>query len=114
MHVFDLTTGRQRGRSFAAFSGPSFPVEFRPGNRLVVADGDRLISWRFSLQTSPLVSLLPMRYSGRDPDGLVFPWSTPDGSQIITVNPEDRVARRWRASDGADLGRFLDDRAAPQ
>jgi WD40 repeat protein len=114
MRVFDLTTRRQVGRTLAVFSGPSYPVEFLPGERLVTVDTGRLVIWQFTGQTPPLATLLPMSHHGSNADGTVFPWFTPDGTQLITIDGDAHIAHRWRTSDGADLGRFLDDRAAPQ
>jgi WD40 repeat protein len=109
MRVFDLRTRRQVGQSLAVFPGPSFPVAFRDGGRLLTADGGRGLVWRFASRATPLVTPLP-----EQGPGAVSAQFSPDGSQFITVNQNTHVVRRWRATDGAPLGRMLDDRAAPE
>jgi WD40 repeat protein len=107
IRVFDLDARRQVGE-LALFRNPSFPVAFMPGGRLLTADAGRLLSWRFTSKATPLITPLPDTRPGT-----IAAQFTPDGSEVITINQADKVARRWRAADGAYLGRMLDDRAAP-
>ena len=115
MRVFDLKTGKQVGLTLAAFSGPSFPVEFT-GDRLVTADADRLVSWQFADLAPSLATVLPPSDPGSKcplAGCTIVPRFMPDGRQIMTVTQDDHVAARWNAADGKPLGPFLAAHAKP-
>src|SRR5262249_15249923 len=98
----------QVGPPLALFTGPSFPVEFAPQGHLLAIDATRAVAWQFTSRASALTTVLPLAQAG--PTAAEF---TANGADVITVNQIFRTAHRWRASDGADLGPYLDAQIAP-
>src|SRR6185312_7022726 len=87
------------------FSSPSF----LDNDRLLVAGQNELVVWRFAETVPVLAKELPRPAGGVS--ALDF---ASHGVEVVTTGVDDHRMLRWRARDGAALGRLLDDRAAPQ
>ena len=102
--VFDLASG-QIGESLTLFAGPSRPLAFLPGDRLLVGSQDEAAVWRYLDPAPAFATLLPGQAGNFDAR------FTPDGNEIVITEGQQLV--RARARDGRPLGRVLDLSVAP-
>jgi DNA-binding SARP family transcriptional activator/WD40 repeat protein len=105
LRVFDLATRQAIGESLTLFTGPSSPLAFLPGDRLLVGSQNEAAVWSYLDPAPVLATLLPGQSDNFDAR------FTPDGSEIVIT--EDKQLLRARARDGRPIGRALDLDVAP-